>query len=115
MNHVDILKHLISIDTSVPPGNNYEKAIDYLQPLFDDLNFETLKVVIPPEHADGREGRVSLVCHKRDPEKRRLIFYGHIDVVPAEGWDAFVPRSEEGKIYGRGAAAGLQVFCYPNL
>lgn len=104
MNHVDILKHLISIDTSVPPGHNYEEAIDYLQPLFDDLNFETLKVVIPPEHADGREGRVNLVCHRRDPDKRRLIFYGHVDVVPAEGWDAFTPRSEDGKIYGRGSA-----------
>jgi succinyl-diaminopimelate desuccinylase len=104
MNYIDILKHLISIDTSVPPGLNYEEAIDYLRPLFDDLNFETMKVCIPPEHADNREGRVNLVCHRKAPDKRRLIFYGHVDVVPAEGWDAFGPRLEDGKVFGRGAA-----------
>ena len=104
MNYVDVLEQLISIDTTVPPGLNYEKAIDYLQPLFDELNFETVKVFIPPEHADGREGRVNLVCHRRAPDKQRVIFYGHVDVVPAEGWDAFSPRLEDEKIFGRGAA-----------
>ncbi len=104
MNYVDVLKQMISIDTTVPPGLNYEKAIDFLKPLFDDLNFRTEKVLIPPEHADEREGRVNLVCHRRTLDKRRVIFYGHIDVVPAEGWDAFSPRLENGKIFGRGAA-----------
>jgi len=104
MNYVDVLEQLISIDTTVPPGLNYEKAIDYLQPLFDELNFETVKVFIPPEHADGREGRVNLVCHRRVPDKQRVIFYGHVDVVPAEGWNAFSPRLEDEKIFGRGAA-----------
>jgi len=104
MNYVDVLEQLISIDTTVPPGLNYDKAIDLLQPLFDGLNFETVKILIPPEHADGREGRVNLVGHRRAPNKRRVVFYGHIDVVPAEGWDAFSPRAEEGKIFGRGAA-----------
>jgi succinyl-diaminopimelate desuccinylase len=104
MNYVDVLEQLISIDTTVPPGLNYERAVDYLQPLFGELNFETVKVFIPPEHADGREGRVNLVCHRRALNKRRVIFYGHIDVVPAEGWNAFSPRLEDGKIYGRGAA-----------
>jgi succinyl-diaminopimelate desuccinylase len=33
-----------------------------------------------------------------------LLLYTHIDVVPAHGWDAFRPRVEDGKIYGRGAA-----------
>jgi len=104
MNYIDVLEQLISIDTTVPPGLNYEKAIDYLQPLFDGLNFETMKVFLSPEYADGREGRVNLVCHRRAPNKRRVIFYGHVDVVPAEGWNAFSPRLEDGKIFGRGAA-----------
>ena len=104
MNYVDVLKQLISIDTTVPPGLNYEKAIDFLQPLFEERNFETMKVFIPPEHAEGREGRVNLVCHRRVPNMPRVIFYGHVDVVPAEGWNAFNPRSDNGKIFGRGAA-----------
>ena len=104
MNYVEVLKDLISIDTTVPPGRNYEKAINYLQPLFKRSGFDTHKIPIPPEHAEGRQGRVNLVCHRHQKGKPRLIFYGHIDVVPAEGWDAFKPRVENGKVYGRGAA-----------
>ena len=104
MDYVDVLINLLSIDTTVPPGRNYEKVVDYLQPVFEGLGFETQKVAIPIEHAEGREGRVNLIAHRRRAGKPRLIFYGHIDVVPAEGWDAFNPRVEGGKIYGRGAA-----------
>ena len=104
MNYTDILRQLISIDTTTPPGLNYEKAIDFLQPLFEEYAFQTEKVFIPPENAGGREGRVNLICHRRNHGQRRVIFYGHVDVVPAEGWDAFSPRLEDGKIFGRGAA-----------
>lgn len=104
MDYTKILNDLISIDTSVPPGLNYAKAVDYLQPLFQAAGFESRKFPIPREHAEGREGRVNLICHRREPGRPRLIFYGHIDVVPAEGWDAFHPRVESGRIYGRGAA-----------
>ena len=104
MNYLEVLKDLISINTTVPPGLNYDKAIDYLEPLFKELGFDTQRIIIPAEHAEGREGRVNLVCHRREKGKPRLIFYGHIDVVPAEGWDAFKPRVEKGKVYGRGAA-----------
>ncbi len=104
MNYLEVLKDLISINTTVPPGLNYDKAIDYLEPLFKELGFDTQRITIPAEHAEGREGRVNLVCHRREKGKPRLIFYGHIDVVPAEGWDAFKPRVENGKVYGRGAA-----------
>ncbi len=104
MNYVEILEHLIAIDTSVPPGNNYREAMDYLDPLFREVGFQTLKVPIPANHAEGRENRVNLICHRRNPGKPRMIFYAHIDVVPARGWDAFKPRTENGKIFGRGAA-----------
>jgi succinyl-diaminopimelate desuccinylase len=104
MKYVEILKDLISIDTTVPPGLNYDKAVNYLEPLFKELGFDTRRVIIPAEHAEGRQGRVNLICHRREEDKPRLIFYGHIDVVPAEGWDAFRPRLENGKVYGRGAA-----------
>src|SRR4030043_1698794 len=104
MKYVEVLKELIAIDTAVPPGLNYDKAIAYLEPLFKKSGFDTKRLLIPVEHAEGREGRVNLVCHRREKGKPRLLFYGHIDVVPAEGWDAFKPRVENGKVYGRGAA-----------
>jgi succinyl-diaminopimelate desuccinylase len=104
VNYIEVLKDLISIDTTVPPGLNYDKAVGYLEPLFKELGFVTQKLIIPAKYAEGREGRVNLVCHRSEKGKPRLIFYGHIDVVPAEGWDAFKPRVEDGKVYGRGAA-----------
>jgi len=104
MDYVEILERLISIDTSVPPGANYDTAVGYLEPFFQNFGFDTSQIYIPAEHAEGREGRVNLVCHRPEADKPRLIFYTHIDVVPANGWDAFNPRREGGKIYGRGAA-----------
>jgi len=104
MKYIEVLKDLISIDTTVPPGLNYDKAVIYLEPLFNELGFDTHMIIIPAEYAEGREGRINLICHRREKGKPRLILYGHIDVVPAEGWDAFKPRVENGKVYGRGAA-----------
>lgn len=104
MDYIKAAKDLISIDTSVPPGLNYGKVMDYLEPLFKQVGFKTQKVHIPKEHTDGNGERVNLLAHRRNEGKPRLIFYGHIDVVPAQGWEAFRPRVQDGKIHGRGAA-----------
>lgn len=108
MDYVQILKDLIAIDTSVSPvldpSANYARAMDYLEPLFRQVGFQTERVSIPPEHADGKSGRVNLLAHRRDRGLPRLILYTHIDVVPAQGWNAFTPRVADGRIYGRGAA-----------
>jgi succinyl-diaminopimelate desuccinylase len=104
MDYVKILKDLISFDTSVPPGLNYGKAVDYLEPIFESAGFATEKIHIPAEHADGNQERINLIAHRREQGKPRLIFYAHIDVVPAQGWKAFNPKVEGGRIYGRGAA-----------
>jgi succinyl-diaminopimelate desuccinylase len=104
MDYLPILKKLIAIDTSMPPGNNYRKLLDYLAPIFSQTGFKSRIIEIPEEHAEGRTGRVNLICHRDNPGHPRLIFYAHIDVVPAQGWPAFEPHVEEGKLYGRGAA-----------
>ncbi len=104
MDYLQVARDIIAIDTTVPPGRNYEKAMDYLEPLFREVGFVTEMVHIPREHCDGNEARVNLLAHHRSQGKPRLIFYGHIDVVPARGWPAFAPRVEDGKVYGRGAA-----------
>jgi succinyl-diaminopimelate desuccinylase len=68
------------------------------------VGFETEKVYVPAEYADGNQERVNLVAHRHEEGKPHQIFYAHIDVVPAQGWQAFNSRVEDGRIYGRGAA-----------
>ncbi|MDD4860228.1 MAG: ArgE/DapE family deacylase [Dehalococcoidales bacterium] len=104
MDYVKVLQDYIAINTSAPPGLNYEKALDYLEPLFRQAGCTTERITIPKEHSDGNEARVNMLAHRRNLGKPRLVFYAHIDVVPAEGWNAFSPRIEDGKIYGRGAS-----------
>jgi succinyl-diaminopimelate desuccinylase len=104
MDYVKTLSDLISINTSAPPGDHYREAMEHLSRFFLDAGFVTEMIDIPSEHAEGKGGRVNLVCHRRSPGKPRLILYNHVDVVPAAGWDAFKARFVDGKIYGRGAA-----------
>jgi succinyl-diaminopimelate desuccinylase len=104
MDYVKTLCDLIAIDTTVPPGRNYNKVLEYLEPLFKNVGCATRIIDVPPEQAEGRENRYALICHLRHPSKPRMIFYGHADVVPAGGWDAFTPKVGEARIYGRGSA-----------
>jgi succinyl-diaminopimelate desuccinylase len=92
------------MDTTVPPGRNYDKALDYIEPFFKNAGLWTQRIAIPKESAGGLEGRTFLLAHRRSPGRQRLIFYTHTDVVPAEGWDGFTPKIEDGKMYGRGTA-----------
>ena len=104
MDYLKVLTDMIAINTTAPPGLNYPQMMDYLEPLFAQVGFETQKVPIPKEMAGGKIDRVNLLAHRRSTGKPRLIFYGHVDVVPAQGWDAFTPRVENGRVYGRGAS-----------
>ncbi len=104
MDYVRVLKDIVSIDTTVPPGRNYDKIMDYLAPLFKNAGCDVQKIPIPREYAGGQDGRVNLVAHRRNPGKPRLIMYTHADVVPVEGWDGFTPRVEGEKFFARGAS-----------
>ncbi len=104
MDYVDVLCRLIEFDTSAADGTGCRAAIAYLAPLFDGVGCSSVRIDIPREAADGLEGRTALVCHRRRSGAERLLVYSHIDVVPAQGWDAFLPRVGDGRVYGRGAA-----------
>jgi len=112
-----ILEHfrdVISVDTSVPPGKNYDVFMDVVEPKFQALGFETERVVIPQELIDQiplpLEGpRVNLVARRSSPisNGEKVTIYAHVDVVPIEeGWtyEPFAATYEDGKIYGRGTA-----------
>ncbi len=104
MDHVNVLCRLIEYDTSAVDGRQCRAAISYLDHLLGECSCQTVQMVIPASDADCLPDRVALLAHRRTPGKPRLVVYGHIDVVPAEGWAAFAPRRSDGRVFGRGAS-----------
>lgn len=104
MDYVDVLCRLIEFDTSTADGTGCREAMAYLATQFADVGCDVARVEIPREAADGLDGRMALVCHRRREQAERLLVYAHIDVVPAQGWSAFTPRVDGGRVFGRGAA-----------
>jgi hypothetical protein len=55
---VDVLRRVIAVDTTVPPGENYDQLIDTVEPEFKKFGFHTERVVMPEEKIRG--------CHHRN-------------------------------------------------
>ncbi|MHA1603509.1 MAG: M20 family metallopeptidase [Candidatus Freyarchaeota archaeon] len=110
---VRLLRELVGIKTVVPPGNNYEEIVGFLEPVFKELGFRTERVTVPEELIREipfpLEGpRVNLVANMDSGGgKPDITFYAHTDVVPVEEeWSVppFEGVVKEGRIYGRGTS-----------
>jgi succinyl-diaminopimelate desuccinylase len=105
----DILQKIIRVDTSVPPGENYEKLVDIVEPDFKKFGYETERVIVPDEKVKQMPWplsgeRVNLVATMKS-DKPEVSAYAHMDVVPIdEPWsqDPFGGEVIDGKLYGRG-------------
>lgn len=96
---LSLLRDLVRIDTTNPPGNERPAA---------ERCAEALREVgLEPELLEGAKDRTNLVCRYRGTgELPPLMLTAHLDVVPAgEGWThpPFEARIEDGWLYGRGA------------
>ena len=106
---IDIMQRIIAVDTTIPPGNNYDKLLDVVEPELQRYGFTTERVSVPldkisqiPWELTGE--RVNLVGHLANGKPRASV-YAHMDVVPVdENWtkDPFGGLVENGKLYGRG-------------
>lgn len=87
---------LIRIRSENPPGNTSE-VIEYIRDFTDSCGIRTRVI-------RSRGGRHNLVSAKA---KGRILFCGHVDVVPALplSWkhDPFSGTIEDGKVWGRGS------------
>jgi len=97
----DLTLKLISYDTSNPPGDTREIS-SYATDFFKELGFNVKKVI-------GKDNKVNLIMSIGEGDKAKLIYNGHMDVVPAtslDKWicDPFKGCIKEGFIYGRGAS-----------
>ena len=84
-------EQLIAIDTSAPVG--LERAIDFVAGWLDARE-------IPVREVRVGERRCLLARVGEGPV--RLLFNGHLDVVPGSP-EQFVPLRRDGRLYGRGA------------
>ncbi|MFH0904092.1 MAG: ArgE/DapE family deacylase [Methanobacteriota archaeon] len=109
------LDELVRIPTQVPPGENYEKAMDYAASKLKDLDFKVEKLIMPRElfekknprlkHLKGE--RVNICATKNCGADKTLLINTHLDVVPASSsWSVppFECTEKDGRIFGRGVA-----------
>ena len=95
-----ILRDLIRIDTTNPPGNE-TRAAEFIQKLLQQEG-------IPSEIIESAEGRGNLIARlKGTGTKPAMILLGHLDVVPVDQkeWSTppFAAEVVDGKIWGRGS------------
>ena len=110
---VSLLRDLVRIDTSNPPGN--EAAIDeLLRARLAPLGFQ---VEIVPTPAPGKSHLIARLPATAPSGEGPLLLAGHADVVGVERplWtkDPFAAEIEDGLLYGRGALdfkGGLAAF-----
>ena len=99
---IELTTQLIQIPTENPPGNE-RKAFIFLKPILSKMGFN-IKTYISPK------GRWNIVAERRwGKGGRRLLFNGHLDVVPPGNpsqwkYPPFQGKLEKGKIYGRGSS-----------
>jgi len=111
---MDLLKNIISFRTVAPPGDCYQEIVEWLEPIFRDMGFETTKMKMPAEVfaakcCDSRlvGDRYNLRADLSVGAEKTLVIYAHLDVVPAEGeWDTdpFCAVQKNGRVYGRGVS-----------
>ncbi len=109
------LDELVRIQTYVPPGENYEKAMDLMEKKLEKLNFKVEKLIMSRElfekknprllHLVGERANLSAI--KDVGAQKTLLINTHLDVVPASsGWTVppFECTVKDGRIFGRGVA-----------
>jgi succinyl-diaminopimelate desuccinylase len=102
---------LMRIASENPPGNLYSECMERICQELDQLGFE-YRVIEVPGNSDLP--RANILAFYGEGE-RTLYFHGHYDVVPAQNREQFLPRVEEGWLFGRGSAdmkAGLASMIY---
>ncbi|MHA1257672.1 MAG: hypothetical protein ACTSPS_18970 [Promethearchaeota archaeon] len=85
---MDLMKLVIGVDTTAPPGDTYREYVDKISPYFSELGYNLEEVVVPEELVKEipypLEGpRINLVATKNFGQDKDISFYGHMDVVPA--------------------------------
>lgn len=96
---VELLRNLVRIDTTNPPGNE-APAAEYIKKYFDDFG-------IPSRIVESEKGRSTVIADlKSGKQEKPVILLSHLDVVPADPrqWSVhpFSAEVKNGYVWGRG-------------
>ncbi len=108
-NPVELLKDLVRIDTTNPPGGE-GVLLRCLEEILDEAGLPYIR----QETAPGRGNLLSWLKAAPHPKKPPLFLISHADVVAADGAQWRLPpfearEDEEGYIYGRGTVDTKQL------
>lgn len=111
---IEVLSKLVSINTAVPPGENYDECANFLATYLEKLAAHVEMVQVPPESLPHHSltgkplSRPNVIAEITGSENGPVLhFNGHYDVVPAGGdwtFDPYGPEVKGGRLYGRGSA-----------
>ncbi|MCG2736581.1 MAG: ArgE/DapE family deacylase [Candidatus Methanoperedenaceae archaeon] len=112
---IKTLDELVRIQTQVPPGENYEKAMDYAISRLEEMDFEVEKLIMPRKLFEKKNPRlthllgerVNISAIKNYGAEKMLLINTHLDVVPtSQSWSVppFECTEKDGRIFGRGVA-----------
>ncbi len=107
---IELTKHLVSIPTVNPPGENYERIVAFLEKTCREIGLETKRITIPMGElkkygVSSGSKRISLIARWNTTSKKTLHINGHYDVVPStENWTyaPFKPFIKKNRLFGRG-------------
>ncbi|OGH65897.1 MAG: hypothetical protein A3B90_00045 [Candidatus Magasanikbacteria bacterium RIFCSPHIGHO2_02_FULL_41_13] len=94
---ISTLEELIKIPTVSSNYEEIKRAYKYIESLLPENTFDILYI--------EKENVISQIITFKgvNYKKAKIVLNGHIDVIPADEAD-FIPRIEDGKMYGRGTA-----------
>ena len=108
----NLLKALIAVDTTNPPGRHYAEMADLLKTRCEEVGLKTTCYAVPESEAlrvvpnANAYPRLNLIARWDVGAEKTIHFNAHYDVVPASGnwrYPPFAPEIEDEWLYGRGA------------
>ena len=108
----NLLKELVAVDTTNPPGRHFAEMVDLLKKRCEGLGLQTMVSTVPVSetlsvvpHASAYP-RLNLIARWDVGAEKTIHFNAHYDVVPVSGnwrFPPFAPEIEDDWLYGRGA------------
>jgi len=115
---VETLVEAVRIPTQTPPGENYDRIVEFYLPRFGALGFDARRVDIPDDvlrerlfsvHPNAHGVRANLLATRRSQDLPEMGIYCHMDTTEAgdlSKWTSppFEPVIRDGYVIGRGTA-----------